>query len=134
MKTLLIVLLMSGLCFAQMPKPDDRQNEVFQTVCYDWLERNWQTVKKFEDGGALYQPINKMELMRVENSLVLLTENNFVESDTEIYHIAVYFTSRYLQEGEWLAKQPMLQVLYLHIRNGRVILWDAQPAVPYKKL
>jgi len=134
MKTLLIVLMMSGLCFAQMPKPDDRQNEVFQTVCYDWLEHNWQTVKKFEDGDALYQPINKMELMRVENDVVLLTDSNFVESDTEIYHIAIYFTSRYFEEGGWRDKTPMLQVLYLHIRNERVILWEVQTAVPYKKL
>ncbi len=127
----LILLLFVSPARAEIPKPTDEQNEVFQTVCYDWLENNWKTVKKFEDGDILYQPINKMELMRVEKNIVVLTNGNFVESDTEIYHIAIYFKAKYLEENQ---QKQMLQVLYLFIRNGRVIEWDIQKAVPYNKL
>lgn len=133
MKKLILIwiLILSSLAFAEIPKPTDEQNEVFQTVCYNWLEKNWQTVKKFEDGDALYQPIHKMELVRVEKDIVLLAAGNFVESDTDIFHIAIYFTAEYSQEG---VKKSMLQVLYLHIRNGRIILADWNPAIPYNKI
>src|SRR3990167_11472881 len=116
---IITILLLSSYAFfaenakAEIPKPTEDQQEVFQTTCYNWLEKNWQTVKHFEDGDILYQPIHKMELVRVENDVVLLTGGNFVESDTEIYHIAIYFTAEYAENK---VKKSMLQVLYLHIR------------------
>jgi len=133
MKKLILIgiLILSSCAFAEIPKPTDDQQEIFTTICYSWLEKNWQTVKHFEDGDVLYQPIHKMELVRVENDVVLLTGGNFVESDTEIYHIAIYFTAEYAENK---VKKSMLQVLYLHIRNGRIVETDWSAAIPYNKI
>ena len=133
MRKLIIIgiLVLSSYAFAEIPKPTEEQQEVFQTTCYDWLEHNWQTVKKFEDGDVLFQPIHKMELVRVEKDIVILTGGYFVENDTEIFHIAIYFTANYLMEAN---KKTMLQILYLHIRNGKVINADWNAAIPYNKL
>lgn len=132
MKYLFLAIVLSATCaFAEIPKPTDKQTEVFTTICYDWLSENWQTVKKFEDGEVLFQPIHRMELVRVENDIVVLTGGYFVETDTEIYHIAIYFKANYLEEG---MKRDMFQILYLHIRNGKVLEWETNKAVPYNQL
>jgi len=136
MLALVLVLLLFKACEAraEIPKPTDEQREIFKTVCYDWFEANWETIVKFEDGDGIYQPLHRMELVRVEKNIVVLSSGAIQETDTEIYHIAVYFNVKRFEDGQWLEKEPMLQVLYLFILNGKVVDWDAKPSTPWNNL